>query len=357
MNKKQLTVLVVDDSAVVRQIIQQVLSTEPGILVDTSADPMFALRKMEKSLPDVVITDLEMPRMSGIEFIRKVMQEHPLPIIVCSGLAEKGTSMALQAMDLGAVEIITKPKVGIKDFLHESAVVLIDAVYGAAQSRLRRSMPPVPPLPGLSADVILPFRLSHLNPSAGPLIVLGASTGGVEALTCILRVMPADAPPILIAQHMPEHFTHAFAERLNLDCAIEVHEAKDGQRLRSGMALIAPGNHHLLVRSDVRGYFAEIDSGPLVSRHRPSVDVLFRSAACVAGENAIGVILTGMGDDGSKGLLEMRHAGAHTIAEAESSCVVFGMPREAVQCGAVKSVLSLPKIAPAILDILHARYG
>jgi two-component system chemotaxis response regulator CheB len=356
MIRKPLNVLVVDDSAVVRQIIQQVLSTEPGLQVETSADPMFALRKMEKKLPDVVITDLEMPRMSGIEFIRKVMQEHPLPIIVCSGLAEKGTSMALQAMDLGAVEIITKPKAGVKDFLHESAVVLIDAVYSAAQSRLRRSVPPAP-VPVHNADVILPLRLSGINASAGPLIVMGASTGGVEALTCILRAMPANTPPILIAQHMPEHYTQAFAERLNRDCAIAVREAKDGQRLQSGMALIAPGNYHLLVRSDSLGYLVAIDSGPLVSRHRPSVDVLFRSAACVARENAIGVILTGMGDDGSKGLLEMRHAGAQTIAEAESSCVVFGMPREAVQCGAVQSIFPLPKIAPAILAILHARYG
>jgi two-component system chemotaxis response regulator CheB len=355
MIKKQLNVLVVDDSAVVRQIIQQVLSTEPNILVDTSSDPMFALRKMEKKLPDVLITDLEMPRMNGIEFIRKVMHEHPVPVIVCSGLAEKGTIMALQALDLGAVEIITKPKVGVKDFLHESAVVLIDAVYGAAQSRLRSRVAPAP-LPLHSADVILPLRLSHTNATAGPLIVIGASTGGVEALTCILRAMPADAPPILVAQHMPEHFTRAFAERLNLDCVIEVHEAEDGQRLHRGLALIAPGNHHLLVRSDDQGYFAEVDSGPLVSRHRPSVDVLYRSAACVARDKAIGVILTGMGDDGSKGLLEMRQAGAQTIAEAESSCIVFGMPREAIQCGAAMSILPLQKIAPAILSILHARY-
>jgi two-component system chemotaxis response regulator CheB len=341
-----LRVLVVDDSAVVRQIMQAILETDRNIHVTVASDPLIAFTKMEKWKPDVIITDLEMPRMDGLTFLRKVMTEDPVPVVVCSGLAERGADVALRALEEGAVEIITKPKLGVRDFLHESAVMLLDTVWGAAQARVRKR-PVLLPAKKLGAEAVLPIRGRRhaLHITTDRLIAVGASTGGTEALRTFLMSMPADCPAIVIVQHMPEVFTRAFANRLNTECEIEVKEAVDGDRLIRGRALIAPGNFHSMVKRSGGHYVVEVTGGPLVSRHRPSVDVLFRSVATAAGANAVGVIMTGMGDDGAQGLLEMREAGAINIAQDESSCVVFGMPKEAIKRDAAEYVLPLSQIA------------
>ncbi len=351
---EKLHVLVVDDSATVRQVMQAILQTDRRITVSVASDPLIAGVKMQKERPDVVITDLEMPRMDGLTFLRKIMAESPLPVVVCSGLAAKGTDLALRALEEGAVEIVTKPKLGVRDFLHESAVLLLDVVWSAAEARIIPRQRIAAPA-RLSADAVLPLRTKHRdwNPSHG-LIAVGASTGGTEALRVFLSAMPPDCPPIVVVQHMPENFTRAFADRLNQDCAIEVSEARDEVPLRPGMALIAPGNYHCVVNSDGPNLVVNIMDGPLVSRHRPSVDVLFRSVAVSAGRNAVGVIMTGMGDDGAQGLLEMKETGAITIAQDEATCVVFGMPREAIEQGAVDLVLPLAQIARGALDSLTA---
>ncbi len=349
LNGNGLQVLVVDDSAMVRQVMQAILSTDRRINVKAAADPLIAWAKMQKESPDVVITDLEMPRMDGLTFIRKIMSEMPTPIVVCSGLAARGTELAFRALEEGAVEVITKPKVGVRDFLHESAVTLLDAVWSAAQAQMN---PRAPVAPRVAADVVLPRKhksASTLPPSG--LIAVGASTGGTEALRLFLAALPTDCPPIVIVQHMPEVFTKAFAQRLNKECSIEVEEARDGVRLKNGTALIAPGNRHMLVNRSGEEFVVQIIDGPLVSRHRPSVDVLFRSVAIAAGSKAIGIIMTGMGDDGAEGLCEMKEAGAATIAQDEASCIVFGMPKEAIARGAVDVVMPLEQIAGAALSL------
>jgi two-component system, chemotaxis family, protein-glutamate methylesterase/glutaminase len=356
--REKLHVLVVDDSAMVRQVMQAILQTDQRVSVTVAADPLIAAVKMQKERPHVVITDLEMPRMDGLTFLRKIMAESPIPVVVCSGLAAKGTDLALRALEEGAVEIITKPKLGVRDFLHESAVLLLDAVWSAAEAKIvpRQS---IPTPSRLTADAVLPLRPAssrtsrEWNPSHG-LIAVGASTGGTEALRVFLTAMPPDCPPIVVVQHMPENFTRAFADRLNKDCVIEVSEARDDVQLRHGMALIAPGNYHCVVNANGLNLVVNIMDGPLVSRHRPSVDVLFRSVAVSAGRNAVGVIMTGMGDDGAQGLLEMKETGAVTIAQNEASCVVFGMPREAIARGATDFVLPLQQIARHALDSLAA---
>ena len=342
--------LVVDDSAVVRQVMQAVLSADRNVRVSVAADPIIAFAKIEKDPPHVVITDLEMPRMDGLTFIRKIMARQPLPVIVCSGLTEKRMELAISALELGAVEVITKPKLGVRDFLHESAVMLLDVVWSAANAKVAPR--PVPPVSQRNtADVVLPLGpLLRPQPTGEKLITIGASTGGTEAIRTFLQAMPLGCPAIVIVQHMPELFTRAFADRLNKDCLIEVKEAADGDPIVGGRAFIAPGNHHLLVERDGTNYIARTNDGPLVSRHRPSVDVLFRSVAKAAGHHAVGVIMTGMGSDGAQGLLEMRAAGAQTIAQDESSCVVFGMPKEAISRGAAIAVLPLNQIAQAVLD-------
>ena len=343
--------LVVDDSAVVRLVMQGILSTDPEIRVSVAPDPIIAFAKIEKERPDVVITDLVMPRMDGLTFLRKIMTERPLPVIVCSEVAHRRTEDAISALELGAVEVIKKPRLGVRDFLQESAVMLIDIVRSASQAKLV-SAALLPITPRLSADAILPLGAPPRHPAAGDrIIAVGASTGGTEALREFLQAMPIDCPGIVIVQHMPEVFTRAFADRLNRDCAIEVKEAADGDRIRNGQALIAPGNHHLLVRGSSSGYLAQVKDGPLVSRHRPSVDVLFRSVAKSAGSHAVGVIMTGMGSDGAQGLLEMRNCGAATIAQDDTSCVVFGMPREAIARGAAVAVVPLSRIAETALKM------
>jgi len=349
LNGNGLRVLVVDDSAMVRQVMQAILATDRRINVKAAADPLIAWGKMQKECPDVVITDLEMPRMDGLTFIRKIMEEMPTPVVVCSGLATRGTELAFRALEEGAVEVITKPKVGVRDFLHESAVTLLDAVWSASQAQIK---PRPIAVPRVNADAVLPRKSKSLC-SAPPtgLIAVGASTGGTEALRLFLAALPTDCPPVVIVQHMPEVFTRAFAERLNKECAIEVAEARDADRLQNGRALIAPGNRHMLINRRDEEFIDQIIDGPLVSRHRPSVDVLFRSVAISAGAKAVGVIMTGMGDDGAEGLYEMKEAGAATIAQDEASCVVFGMPKEAISRGAVDAVMPLEQIARAALSL------
>lgn len=350
ITSNELQVLVVDDSAMVRQVMQAIMSTDRRIQVKAAADPLIAWTKMQKEPPHVVITDLEMPRMDGLTFIRKIMAEMPTPVVVCSGLAARGTELALRALEEGAVEVITKPKVGVREFLHESAVTLLDAVWSASQAQLR---PRLSSLPRLTADAVLPRKSRSASSGTPPnsVIAVGASTGGTEALRVFLGALPTDCPPVVIVQHMPEVFTRAFADRLNKECAIEVAEAREGDRLQNGRALIAPGNRHMLLNRNGEEFVIQIIDGPLVSRHRPSVDVLFRSVSIAAGAKAVGVIMTGMGDDGAEGLHEMKEAGAVTIAQDEPSCVVFGMPKEAIERGSVDVVMPLEQIARAVLSV------
>ena len=350
---KKIRVLVVDDSAVVRQALEEVLASDSGIeVMATASDPYIAAEKIRREIPDVITLDVEMPRMDGITFLQKLMSQHPIPVVICSSLTDAGSETALKALEYGAVDIILKPRVGTRQFLEESRVRICDAVKAAAQTRLNklcRKDRAVPPK--LTADAVL----ARGNPQSDAMlrttekvVVVGASTGGTEALTDFLQAMPLDAPGIVIVQHMPENFTRAFAARLDDICRISVKEAEQNDTIIRGRALIAPGNRHLLLMRSGARYYAELKDGPLVSRHRPSVDVLFRSAARYAGGNAVGVIMTGMGDDGAKGMLEMKEAGAFTIAQDEESCVVFGMPKKAVELGAVDVVLPLAAI-PAVV--------
>jgi two-component system chemotaxis response regulator CheB len=343
-------VLAVDDSAVVRQAMSQILG-RAGMVVETASDPIIAIEKMRRGRPDVVVLDIEMPRMDGLTFLRKVMQEDPLPVVVCSGLATPNSEVALHALDEGAVDIVVKPRLGVKGFLEDSATRLVQVVRAASQARVRARAPRPPAAQKLTADAVVPAKAaaSVIKRTTHKVVVIGASTGGTEALKAILEAMPPDAPGIAIVQHMPEVFTKQFAKRLDQTCRIEVKEAEPDDRLVPGRALIAPGNRHLVVRRSGALYFVDVVDGPPVSLHRPSVNVLFRSAAQTAFQNAVGVILTGMGDDGADGLAEMKAAGAHTIAQDEESCVVFGMPKEAIARGTVDEVLPLGRIPHAVL--------
>jgi two-component system chemotaxis response regulator CheB len=349
-----LDVLVVDDSAVVRQVMTAILQ-RVGFRVAVAADPLIAFQKMAQTRPDVILLDLEMPRMDGLSFLRKLMSEDPIPVVVCSGLAGVGTQNALQAMEEGAVAVVAKPGLGIREFLYDSAIALEEALRGAAAARLYRRLPRPSRRPGRAASLLPPSTASRLRVTTDRVLALGASTGGTEALRSILESMPPDCPGLVIVQHMPEVFTRAFADRLNQSCRIEVKEAAHGDRVMEGRALIAPGNRHTTVVRDGAHYAVQVTDGPLVSRHRPSVDVLFRSVAAAAGPNAVGVILTGMGADGAEGLLAMRQASAATIGQDEATCVVFGMPKEAIGRGAVDDVLPLAKI-PAVM-LAKARSG
>jgi two-component system chemotaxis response regulator CheB len=347
---RALHVLVVDDSAVVRQTMLAILGQAPGITVSTAADPLIAMGKMKTRKPDVILLDLEMPRMDGVTFLRKLMSEEALPVVVCSGVAQRGTEAALNAIDEGAVEVIAKPKLGVKGFLEESAVMLLDVVRAAAQARLGPARRMWSKVRARSVAVPHPPTKPSLRITTDKVVAIGASTGGTEALRTILEAMPPDAPGIVVVQHMPEVFTRTFADRLDRLCRIEVKEAASGDRVLAGRALIAPGNRHtVLVRSGAH-YEVEVRDGPLVSRHRPSVDVLFRSAATAAGPNAVGVLLTGMGDDGAEGLLAMRGAGAPTIAQDEASCVVFGMPKAAIERGGAAEIVPLARMGSTVLQ-------
>ena len=341
-------VLAVDDSAVVRQALSQIL-TRAGMLVATASDPIIAMDKMRRERPDVIVLDIEMPRMDGLTFLHRIMEQDPLPVVVCSGLASPDSEVALHALEEGAVDIVVKPRLGVKGFLEDSAARLVHVVRAASQARVRPRTHP-PSVRKLAADVIVPAKPSSvIRHTTHKVIVIGASTGGTEALKQILEAMPPDAPGIAIVQHMPEVFTKQFAKRLDQTCRIEVKEAEPDDRLVPGRALLAPGNRHLVVRRSGALYFVDVVDGPPVSLHRPSVNVLFRSAAQAVAQNAVGVILTGMGDDGADGLAEMHAAGARTIAQDEATCVVFGMPKEAIGRGGVDEVLPLPRIAPQVL--------
>jgi len=350
----KVNVLVVDDSAVVRQTVRALLQTQPDIVTTVAHDPLIAMEKMKRERPDVIILDLEMPRMSGLEFLRRIMSDDPVPVIVCSGHVGEASAQALLALEAGAVELITKPRLGLQAFLEESAVLLIDAVRAAASCKvsLRRGRGSrTGPMSG-SAVVRPPAPRSPAPPllrAAGPhVIAIGASTGGTEAIRDVLEALPASCCGVVIVQHMPSPFTASFARRLDESCAIEVKEAEPGDEVRPGRALIAPGDRHMAVLARGRGLYVDVFEGPLVSRHRPSVDVLFGSVATAAGAAAVGVILTGMGSDGAAGLLQMRNAEAFTIAQNEQSCAVFGMPREAIRRGAAREVLPLAEIGPAL---------
>lgn len=341
-------VLVVDDSAVVRQVMHAILSQEPDLAVAVASDPLIAMQKMKQVRPHVVVLDLEMPRMDGLTFLRKIMAEDPIPTLVCSGVAARGTENALVALDEGALGILTKPKLGVGNFLHESALALIDMVREAAQAKVKQRTP-FRHFPSSRPAAVPAFHAIAAR-QAGTIVAMGASIGGTEALAEVLTALSADTPGIVIVQHMPEFFTTAFANRLNALCRIEVKEGGDGDQITRGRAIIAPGNRHLSVVKRRGAFFVELSDGPLVSRHRPSVDVLFHSVASAAGASALGIILTGMGDDGASGMLAMKRAGGSTIAQDEKSCVVFGMPKEAISAGAVDTVAPLACIPNLIMD-------
>lgn len=345
---KKIKVLIVDDSAVVRQSLEQILSSDPEIeVIGAARDPYMAVEKMREQAPDVITLDVEMPRMDGITFLQKIMSQHPMPVVICSSLAGARSETALKALEYGAVDIIEKPRVGVKQFLEESRVIICDAVKAAGAARPRKASPAIQHVaPKLTADAVIEKPSSKaMVQTTDKVLVVGASTGGTEALKVLLEAMPLDAPGIVIVQHMPEHFTAAFARRLDSSCRISVKEAENDDTVVRGRALIAPGNRHTLLKRSGARYYVEVKEGPLVCRHRPSVDVLFRSAARYAGKNAVGVIMTGMGDDGSRGMREMKDAGAFTIAQDEGTCVVYGMPKEAVKLGAVDKILPLEGIA------------
>jgi len=346
----KIKVLIVDDSAVVRETLRTIFSSDPQIeVMATAGDPFVAAERMREQVPDVITLDIEMPRMDGLTFLRRIMSPHPIPVVICSSLAEDGAETTLRALEFGAVDIITKPRLGGKRFLEESRDVLCDTVKAAAASRVRRVPARIEVAPKLSADAVLAKPTHVLTETTEKVVMIGASTGGTEALREVLEALPADSPGIAIVQHMPENFTRAFAARLDSLCRIDVKEAENNDTVFSGRALIAPGNKHLLLKRSGARYYVEVKEGPLVCRHRPSVDVLFRSAARYAGKNALGIIMTGMGDDGARGLLEMSEAGAETIAQDEPTCVVFGMPQVAIKLGAVDRILPLGSIAPAVV--------
>ncbi len=346
-----INVMIVDDSAIVRSTLTELISTEKDIkLLTTAADPYIAAKKLQTMIPDVIILDIEMPRMDGLTFLRKLMSQHPIPVIICSSKSETGSTNAINALEYGAVDIIQKPQVGTKQFLEESRKVICDAIRAASLTNPKNIVKPIKVSPKLNADVMLqkPLFNSSID-TTEKLIVVGASTGGTVALKTFLEALPLDAPGVVIVQHMPENFTAAFAKRLDETCKITVKEAKDNDSVLRGQALIAPGNKHTLLKRSGSRYYVEIKDGPLVSRHRPSVDVLFRSTARYAGKNAIGVIMTGMGDDGAEGLLEMKRAGCYTIAQDKASCVVFGMPGEAIKRDAQCAIVPLDNIVGHIL--------
>jgi len=356
---RKIRVLIVDDSASVRMTLSEIISSDPDLeVMATAADPYVAVERIRQEVPDVMFLDIELPRMDGLTFLRKIMSQRPIPVVICSSLAEAGSDTLMQALEAGAVDVVTKPRVDTAQFLQESRMRICDAAKAAAHAKFRGVHKPAPRLTveaKLNADAIIPphseARAASQRakmPTTDPIICIGASTGGTEALREVLEALPITTPGIIIVQHMPEKFTNAFARRLNGICAMEIKEAEDGDVVQAGRVLIAPGNRHMLLHRAGSRYTVNIVDGQHVSRHRPSVDVMFRSASQMAGKNALGIILTGMGDDGARGLLEMRQAGSFTVAQDEESSVVFGMPKEAIQRGAAAKIVSLNRVANEI---------
>lgn len=347
-------VFLVDDSAVVRRALSDVLTADPRFeIVAAVGDPYAAAEKLRSVVPDVIVLDVEMPRMDGMTFLKKLMAQHPIPVVICSSLVSEKSETYLAAMAAGAVDVIAKPELGVKQFLEEAGSHIREVVRSAARAKVSHISASNIVTPKLSADAMLapPKATGAMLRTTDKIIAIGASTGGTEALRVVLEQMPQDCPPIVIVQHMPESFTAAFAKRLDGCCAISVAEARNGDRLLRGHALIAPGNRHTMLARSGAQYHVEVRDGPLVSRHKPSVDVLFRSVARYAGSNAVGVIMTGMGDDGAKGLKEMRDLGASTLGQNEATCIVYGMPKEAMVAGAVEQELPLDKLTAAALRL------
>ncbi|MGC7405503.1 protein-glutamate methylesterase/protein-glutamine glutaminase [Pandoraea pneumonica] len=347
-------VLCVDDSALVRSLMTEIINAQPDMtVVATAPDPLVARDLIKQHNPDVLTLDVEMPRMDGLDFLEKLMRLRPMPVLMVSSLTERGSEVTLRALELGAVDFVTKPRLGIRDGMLEYGEMIADKIRGAARARVRSA----PPKSAAPAPIEAAPLLRNPLVSTEKLIIIGASTGGTEAIREVLVPMPPDAPAILITQHMPAGFTKSFAQRLNGLCRITVKEAEHGERVLPGHAYIAPGGDtHLQLSRSGANYVAVLDPAPPVNRHRPSVDVLFRSAAVHAGRNAIGVILTGMGRDGAAGLVEMRRAGAHTFAQDEASCIVFGMPREAIAMGGAEEVVPLSEMARKVLHQV-AKFG
>ncbi|MGV3491983.1 MAG: protein-glutamate methylesterase/protein-glutamine glutaminase [Devosia sp.] len=358
---RKIRVLIVDDSAAVRTTLTDIISSDPALeVMATAADPYVAAERMRAEVPDVIFLDIELPRMDGITFLKKLMSQRPIPVVICSSHASEGSDTLIKALEAGAVDVVPKPRVDTAQALHDSRARICEAARNAAAASLkgRVARAPAPEMhveAKLTADAVIPPRSAARAASARstlpvtePIVCIGASTGGTEALRDVLVDLPADSPAILIVQHMPERFTAAFARRLDGLCKVRVKEAEDGDVLEAGRVLIAPGGHHMMLQRTGSRYTVKIVDGPHVSRHRPSVDVLFRSAAYGAGQNALGILLTGMGDDGARGLLEMKQAGATTFAQDEESSVVFGMPKEAIALGAAGKILPLRRVANEI---------
>ncbi|HTN93144.1 MAG TPA: chemotaxis response regulator protein-glutamate methylesterase [Gallionella sp.] len=357
MDKRKIKVLVVDDSALIRGVLREIINRESDMeCVGAAPDPLAARELIKVLNPDVLTLDVEMPKMDGLDFLERLMRLRPMPVLMISTLTERGSNITFRALELGAVDFVAKPKLDIGRGMEEYAIDITDKIRAVAQAQVRKKTFEPIIREKYTADAILPSTKGRYS-STEKLIVIGASTGGTEAIKEVLTKLPADAPGILVTQHMPEHFTKSFADRLNSLCRISVKEAENNERILPGFAYIAPGNSHLLIKRSGARYMVALNQGPLVNRHRPSVDVLFRSAANVAGANALGIILTGMGKDGVQGMLEMKQAGAYTIAQDEESCVVFGMPKEAIAAGGVREVLPLQNIARRAMEFLSTSGG
>ena len=341
--------LIVDDSAIVRKVLTQELGKHAGLeVVGTAPDPYVARDKIVALNPDVLTLDVEMPRMDGITFLRKLMKHHPMPVIVLSSLTPQGGRTAMEALEAGAVEVVCKP--GGSYSVADVCCALVDKIRAASQAHVdRRNVP-------ARSDPARPQPLRTLE-TTNKIFALGASTGGVQALACVLSSLPSHAPGTVVVQHMPAHFTRTFADRLNGECAVRVQEAQDGDHVVPGRVLIAPGGLHMLLARSGATYFVRLKDGPPVCRQKPSVDVLFNSVATYAGPNAVAALLTGMGDDGARGLLNMRRAGAHTLAQDEQSCIVFGMPKEAIACGAAEEIVPLNRVAERLIDLVTMEIG